>query len=112
MGVLPEQIPDYKALAGDASDKIPGAKGIGPKAAATLLLKYGTLEAVLEARKDTIPPNIGEQLLTYKHIVNMQGDVEVELPETAPPNWAAAAAELARLGAANLAERVAARAHV
>src|SRR5438445_4340084 len=77
MGVLPEQIPDYKALAGDASDKIPGAKGIGPKAAATLLLKYGTLEAVLEARKDTIPPNIGEQLLTYKHIVNMPADVDV-----------------------------------
>jgi len=112
MGVLPEQIADYKALAGDASDKIPGAKGIGPKAAAALLLKYGTLEAVLEARKDTIPPNIGEQLLIYKRIVNMQADVDVELPETAPPNWAAAAAELSRLGAANLSERVAARAHV
>jgi DNA polymerase-1 len=112
MGVLPEQIPDYKALAGDASDKIPGAKGIGPKAAAALLLKYGTLEAVLEARKDTIPPSIGEQLLTYKRIVNMQADVDVELPETAPPNWAAAAAELSRLGAANLSERVAARVHV
>ncbi len=75
-------------------------------------MKYGTLEAVLEARKDTIPPNIGEQLLIYKRIVNMQADVDVELPETAPPNWAAAAAELSRLGAANLSERVAARAHV
>jgi hypothetical protein len=51
-------------------------------------------------------------LLTYKHIVNMQADVDVVLPETAPPNWAAAAAELSRLGAANLSERVAARAHV
>src|ERR687883_460369 len=53
MGVLPEQIPDFKALAGDASDNIPGAKGIGPKAAASLLLQYGTLEAVLEARAST-----------------------------------------------------------
>jgi DNA polymerase-1 len=112
LGVLPEQVADYKALAGDASDKIPGAKGIGPKAAAALLLKYGTLEAVLAARTDTIPPKIAEQLLTFKHIVNMQGDVEVELPETAPPNWAAAAAELGRLGAANLSERIAARVHV
>jgi DNA polymerase-1 len=112
MGVLPEQVADYKALAGDASDKIPGAKGIGPKAASALLLKYGTLEAILEARADTIPPNQAELLLTYKHIVNMQAEVDVELPETAPPNWAAAAAELARLGAANLAERVSARAHV
>jgi DNA polymerase I len=112
MGVLPEQVADYKALAGDASDKIPGAKGIGPKAASALLLKYGTLEAILEARADTIPPNQAELLLTYKHIVNMQAEVDVELPETAPPNWAAAAAELTRLGAANLAERVGARAHV
>lgn len=112
MGVLPEQVADYKALAGDASDKIPGAKGIGPKAAAALLLKYGTLEAVLEARTDTIPPSVAEQLLTYKRIVNMQGDVQVELPESGPPNWAAAAAELSRQGAANLAERLAARIHV
>ena len=111
MGVLPEQVADYKALAGDASDKIPGAKGIGPKAASALLLKYGTLEAILEARADTIPPSQAEVLLTYKHIVNMQAEVEVALPQTAPPNWAGAAAELARLGALNLAERVAARAH-
>src|SRR5437016_842905 len=52
MGVLPEQVPDFKALAGDASDTIPGAKGIGPKAASSLLLKYGTLEAILAARTD------------------------------------------------------------
>ena len=112
LGVLPEQVADYKALAGDASDKIPGARGIGPKAAAALLLKYGTLEAVLEARADTISPEVAEQLRAYKHIVNMQGDVEVQLPLSAPPDWAAAAEELARLGAANLSERVAARVHV
>ena len=111
MGVLPEQIPDFKALAGDASDNIPGAKGIGPKAAAALLLKYGTLESVLEARKDTIPPNLADQLRTFKRIVNMQpGELTVQLPETAPPNWAAAAARLAELGAANLSERITARA--
>jgi hypothetical protein len=75
-------------------------------------LKYGTLEAILAARTDTIPPSLAEQLLMFKRIVNMQADVEVELPETAPPNWANAAAELNRLGAANLSERVAARAHV
>ena len=110
MGVLPEQIPDFKALAGDSSDNIPGAKGIGPKAAASLLLKYGTLEAVLEARADTIPAPTAEQLLTFKRIVNMQAEVEVELPETAPPNWSRAAARLRELGADNLAERIAARA--
>jgi DNA polymerase-1 len=109
MGVLPEQVPDFKALAGDASDGIPGAKGIGPKGASALLLKYGTLEAILEARADTIPASVGDQLRVFKQVVSMQLEVDVELPPSAPPNWAAAAAELHRLGAANLSERIAAR---
>ncbi len=111
MGVLPEQVPDFKALAGDASDGIPGARGIGPKAASALLLKYGTLEAILEARTDTISPTLAEQLRIFKRVVSMQTDVDVELPGTAPPNWAEAAAELRKLGAENLSERIAARAH-
>jgi DNA polymerase-1 len=111
LGVLPEQVPDFKAIAGDASDGIPGAKGIGPKGASALLLKYGTLEAILEARTDTIPPTLAEQLLTFKRIVTMQLEVDVVLPETAPPNWAQAAEELRRLGALNSAERIAARVH-
>jgi DNA polymerase-1 len=111
MGVLPEQVPDFKALAGDASDGIPGARGIGPKAASALLLKYGTLEAILEARTDTISPTLAEQLRIFKRVVSMQTDVDVELPRTAPPNWAEAAAELRKLGAENLSERIAARAH-
>lgn len=111
MGVLPEQVPDFKALAGDASDNIPGARGVGPKAAAALLLRYGTLEAVLDARSDTIPPATAEQLRTFKRIVLMQADdLEVTLPNTAPPDWAAAAKRIRELGAENLAERVAARA--
>src|SRR5215471_16435442 len=109
MGVLPEQIPDFKALAGDASDNIPGARGIGPKAASSLLLKYGTLEAILEARQDTLSPATAEQLRAFKDIVCMRPqDLEVSLPETAPPNWQAASVRLHELGAHNLAERVAA----
>jgi DNA polymerase I len=111
-GILPEQVPDFKALAGDASDNIPGAKGIGPKAAAALLLKYGTLEAILEARTDTISTAVAEQLRVFKKIVCMQADqLEVTLPETAPPNWREAADKLHQLGAENLSERIAARAH-
>src|SRR5215467_9432341 len=72
MGVLPEQIPDFKALAGDASDNIPGARGIGPKAAAALLLKYGTLEAILEARAETMSAQLADQLRVFKQIVSMQ----------------------------------------
>lgn len=47
-GVQPSQIPAYKGLVGDSSDNLPGVKGIGPKAAESLLQQYGTLEAVYE----------------------------------------------------------------
>ncbi|MFZ3070999.1 MAG: DNA polymerase I [Anaerolineaceae bacterium] len=46
LGVLPEQVVDYKALVGDPSDNIPGVKGIGEKTAVSLLEKYGTLDAI------------------------------------------------------------------
>ena len=42
-GVEPKQVPDFIALRGDPSDKLPGAKGVGPKTAASLLAEYGTL---------------------------------------------------------------------
>jgi 5'-3' exonuclease len=43
-GVPPELIPDYLALVGDAADGYPGLEGIGPKGAASLLLRYGRIE--------------------------------------------------------------------
>src|SRR3989338_6790315 len=42
--VTPEQIPDYKALAGDPSDNYGGVKGIGPKNAEKLIKEYGSVE--------------------------------------------------------------------
>lgn len=45
-GLAPDQMIDYKGLRGDASDNIPGVKGIGEKTATELLKKYGTLEGV------------------------------------------------------------------
>jgi DNA polymerase-1 len=47
-GVRPEQITDFLGLAGDAVDNIPGVRGIGPKTAAELLRKYGSLEGIYE----------------------------------------------------------------
>lgn len=46
-GVVPEQIVDYLAIMGDASDNIPGLEGFGPKTAAALLNEFGTLDALL-----------------------------------------------------------------
>ena len=51
-GVDPKQVPDFIALRGDPSDRLPGARGIGEKTAASFLRKYGTLEAVLASSTD------------------------------------------------------------
>ena len=48
-GVDPNQVPDFIALRGDPSDKLPGAAEVGPKRAAQLVRRYGTLDEVLEA---------------------------------------------------------------
>jgi DNA polymerase I len=54
-GVTVEQWVDYRALTGDSSDNIPGAKGIGPKGAQKLLETYGSLQHILD-NLDTIEP--------------------------------------------------------
>ncbi|NCV25294.1 MAG: hypothetical protein EBW58_03580, partial [Betaproteobacteria bacterium] len=46
-GVKPSQVVDMLTLMGDPVDNVPGAKGIGPKTAATLITRYGTLDALL-----------------------------------------------------------------
>ncbi|HRH94253.1 MAG TPA: 5'-3' exonuclease, partial [Candidatus Peribacteria bacterium] len=51
-GVTPAQIPSYKGLVGDSSDNLHGVMGIGPKAAAALLQKYGSLENLYANLKD------------------------------------------------------------
>ncbi len=48
-GVEPAQVPDFIALRGDPSDRLPGASGIGPAKAAAILAEHGSLEAALAA---------------------------------------------------------------
>lgn len=48
LGILPDQIVEYKALVGDTSDNIKGVKGIGSKTALKFLSKYGGLEGLLD----------------------------------------------------------------
>lgn len=103
-GVLPEQVPDFKALSGDSSDKIPGVKGIGPVAAARLLLKYGSLEGVLEAWGEH---SEAEKALMFREVARMRPDVPVALP-AGPPNWLAGSEALRVVGANGLADRLAA----
>lgn len=63
-GVTVRQWVDYRALTGDASDNIPGAKGIGPKTAAKLLQEYDSLTRIYEAAKaGTVKPDGTRQKL-------------------------------------------------
>jgi len=48
LGISADQVIDYLALIGDSADNIPGVRGIGPKTAAKLLNKYGSLDGVYE----------------------------------------------------------------
>lgn len=66
-GVSPCQIVDLKALMGDASDNIPGVKGVGEKTAVALITAHGTIEKMY-AEIDTVnaTPRIKGLLLTHK----------------------------------------------
>ena len=64
-GLTPEKMVDLKALMGDASDNIPGVKGIGEKTALSLLQKYQTLEGIYENINE-IKGKLQEKLINDK----------------------------------------------
>ncbi len=66
LGVYPDQVIDYKALRGDASDCIPGIKGIGEKTAQELLGKFYTLEGVLSHSDEIEKKSIREKIQNGK----------------------------------------------
>ena len=70
-GVTVAQWVDYRALTGDASDNIPGAKGIGPKTASKLLQDHGSLAGIYAAaRAGTLEPKgTREKLLASEEAV-------------------------------------------
>jgi DNA polymerase-1 len=85
-GVRPDQIPSYKGLTGDASDNLPGVTGIGPKNAAELLKKFGTLEGIYE-HLDQVKPSIRaklekdkEQAFFCEHMAELACDIPLPVP--------------------------------
>jgi 5'-3' exonuclease len=102
-GVDPAQVVDFIALRGDPSDKIPGARGVGPKTAASLLVEHGTLEALLGAGRFAAE---ADALRSYRHIATL--DPSAPLPEIADrePDWAAGAEAARQLGLGRLALRL------
>jgi 5'-3' exonuclease len=69
-GVIPELIPDYLALVGDSADGYPGIEGIGPKGAASLLSRYGSIESFPEQ----ILGERRELALLFKKLATLKAD--------------------------------------
>jgi DNA polymerase I len=104
-GVEPAQVPDFIALRGDPSDRLPGARGVGEKGAADILRRYGTLEAALADGRFS---NQAEELRLYRRIATL--DASAPLPPLAnqTPTWAEASALAEQWGLGQLSGRLAA----
>ena len=106
-GVEPEQVPDFIALRGDPSDKIPGARGVGPKTAAELLREYGSLEAALAEGRFAAQ---AEELRLYRRIATLDASAPLPSLHDQSPNWAEASRLASDWGLGALAGRLEAEA--
>ncbi len=107
-GVEPSQVPDFIALRGDPSDRLPGMPGVGPKKAAEILRQYGSLEEALAAGRFAAH---AEELRLYRRIATLDASAPLPiLPQDQNPAWAEASALVRSWGINQLAERLAARA--
>jgi DNA polymerase I len=84
-GVDPRQVPDFIALRGDSSDRIPGARGVGPIGAAAVLRRYGSLEKALAAGRFAIE---AEKLRLYRSIATMDRTATLPRLRNQRPTWA------------------------
>lgn len=79
------QVTDILGLQGDSSDNIPGIPGIGPKTAATLLKKYGTVEGIvahageLKGKQKELVETHSEQAILSKKLATIITDVPIEI---------------------------------
>jgi DNA polymerase-1 len=88
-GVTPDKVVDVQALAGDSTDNVPGAKGIGVKTAAQLINEYGDLDTLLEKahaikqpkrREALTDPQAVELIRLSKKLVELVRDVPLVTP--------------------------------
>lgn len=84
-GVFPNQIADFLALLGDASDNVPGVDGVGAKTAAKLLNEFGAIDGIYANMENVRPKRIQdslvankERLLLSRKLVSLAHDVDCE----------------------------------
>jgi DNA polymerase I len=83
-GVDPVQVPDFIALRGDPSDKIPGARGVGAKRAADLLAQYPSLDAMLAEGRFA---SEADALRLYLRIATMDRAAPLPKLDDREPDW-------------------------
>ncbi|MCS6890066.1 MAG: DNA polymerase I [Rhodovarius sp.] len=117
-GVPPEKVVDVQALAGDATDNVPGVPGIGVKTAAQLISEYGDLETLLARAQEIKQPKRREALIAHaeqarisRRLVELDADAPLPLPlaalEARPPDPARLAAFFRAQGFRSLLARLA-----
>ena len=102
-GVEPRQVPDFIALRGDPSDRIPGARGIGAKTAADVLQQYGSLEAALEAGRFA---GQTDELRLYLRVATMDAAAPLPPLDDQQPTWGRGAELAEEWGLGRLALRL------
>ncbi len=99
-GVTPDQLIDVKAIMGDASDNIPGVRGIGEKGALELIARFGSLDGVYGSL-DSIRPALAEKLVASRETAYLSRDlarIDLEVPiELDPAELARTAPDMGRL---------------
>ena len=113
-GFTPEQVTDWKGMAGDSSDNIPGIPGVGDKTAVKLLQQYGSLDNVL-AHAGEVKGKLGEKLATYaeqarqcRQLATIRRDAPVvwTLRDCALPDFRQAVPALQKLRLNSLVKRI------
>ena len=111
MGVAPDKIPDFKALAGDPSDNYPGVPGIGPKTAVALLTKYKTLEAILKTQELSVVEKKSARLCHDLSTIRTNVPLEGALEPLGSLNRPEAIRELTTLGFRTILKRIMGETH-
>jgi DNA polymerase-1 len=83
-GVTPDKVVDVQALAGDSTDNVPGAPGIGVKTAAQLINEYGDLETLLARTGEIKQPKRRESLEQNAELIRISKKL-VQLRNDVPP---------------------------
>jgi exodeoxyribonuclease-3 len=103
-GVDPAQVPDFIALRGDPSDRLPGARNVGPQGAADVLRRHGSLEGALKAG---LFATQAKELKLYRSIATMDRKAPLPRLPDQTPTWERAASLARKWQLNQLADRLA-----